>query len=53
MPFFHKYFPSFLFKLKKSLADHEQLKRKCSEQEQKIRELESKINELEQGVALA
>lgn len=47
----YKYFPSFLFELKKSLTDNEELKHKCSEQEQKIRELESKIIELEQGAS--
>lgn len=47
----NKYFPSFLFELKKNLTDNEELKHKCSEQEQKIRELESKIIELEQGAS--
>lgn len=43
----NKYFPSFLYELRKNLMDKENLECKCSEQEQKIIELQAKIIELE------
>ena len=46
----NKYFPSFLYELRTSISDKEQLEAKNSEQEQQLIELETKIKELEAKV---
>lgn len=47
----NKYFPSFLYELRKSILEKEEFERKNSDQEEKILNLENKIKKLESKIA--